>query len=73
MISINIGWWIIPTIITIISIAYLILKKDKLDYGNIAGAFFDGLVSLGEMLFILLVNSILWIIYLLLRIFIGTV
>lgn len=73
MININIGWWIIPTIITIISIAYLAFKKDKINYGNIAGSLFDGLVSLGEMLFILLVNSILWIIYLLLRVFIGIV
>lgn len=68
--NINFGWWCIPTLLTTVSLLFLIFKPNskKVDKFNIIGIFYDGISELASLFILLSSNLVAWLIYLICKI-----
>ncbi len=66
MFTVTIGWWIIPLLITVISVI-LALRSEEGSSSNVMSAAFSGIGTLIALLFALVLSLVSWIVYLLLR------
>lgn len=65
MFTITVGWWIIPLLITVISVV-LALRSEESSSSNVMSAAFSGIGTLIALLFALVLSLVSWVVYLLL-------